>query len=241
MAIAYTNSANDNSPATTVVIDPAATANDVILFGTVADNTGATLTSWPASFSTIGGPQDTTFDSQTSFLGRKKQASGTEGPLTATFNVSFIGCTMSFSGVDNTTPEDVAVVVANQDTGANPRTLTASITPSANGCEIVAFAFGDVGSGVAVTFTFSTTAGTTGAWTKRQEITSGFYNMAAAHANQATAGAITVQVSGAASALMGMCLMLVALRPASGGGSTNGILVNGILVNGLLARGLAGD
>lgn len=220
MAIAYTNSVADTSPATTTAIDPAATALDVILNAAVSDGTDTTAATWPTSFDNLLGPQSTTTDNQVSRLSRKKSASGAEGSLTSTFPDNNIGLMISFSGCDNTTPEDVASVLTNQNTGANPRTLTASITPTTDGCEIVMFAFGDIQSGADVTFTFTESGTSTlGSITKRQDITSGFYNMAVAHASQATAGLCTVQVSGAGSANMGMCLMLVALRPASGGSS----------------------
>lgn len=216
MAIAFDASATDTTPATTTAINPGAAAGAYILDGAVSDSTLTTLSSWPAGFSTIAGPQTNTADNQTAFLGRKISASGSEGSLTTTFSENVIGAMMSFTGVDGTTPEDVTFVVANQNTAANPRTLTANITPVTDGAMIVAAAYADAQSGVVVTFTFSTTAGTTGAWSKPVEINNGFYNMAFAYAPQTTAGAITVQVSGAASANMGITLFVGALRPSGG-------------------------
>jgi hypothetical protein len=223
VAISFNTKVDDQTAGSTVVINPASAAHDVIIHPVVMDATGQTVSSWPSGFTTRGGPQDTTTDSQTSIMSMKDDASGAEGSLTSTLShASTIGSMLSYSGVDNTTPRDVAVVVANQNTGAVNRDVSASITPTTSGAWIVAIYFIDVTGSVNCTATMSTTAGSTGAWTQRTDIwDGGFVNCVVADAAW-TSGTVTVKATAGTSATSaGGCLMLVALRPAGGGGGAS--------------------
>lgn len=222
MAIAYHSGSlgSDTANADPAVITLGAiSAGEYIIAGVVSDAI-ATLTSLPSGFSQLGSILNTTADNQSLLVARKSSASGAEGALTFDMTQALIGIAIAFSGVDTTTPEDVAVagVTDGASTGASPRTISASLTTVTDGCMIVAFAGTDVAAGVDVTHTFSTTAGSTAAWTVPAggDINDGFFNCAIGYALQSTKGSVTVQVSsswtGGASA--GLSLMLVALRPA---------------------------
>ena len=240
MAISFNVIATNSTPADPLSINPGATANDVLILGVISDNNGTSMTAYPASFDQLVSPQVLGSDGQVLFTARKKTASGSEGALSINPTTNIIGFIMAISGADNTTPEDVTPVTANDDTAdGTPWTIDASITPVTDGCMIVAIMGSDTLTSVDAVHSFSTTSGTTGAWTVRADQRSAFYNVAVATAVQTTAGAITVRGEGAvagASAARSICL--IAVRPAAAAGGT-GRLVNGCLVNGLLTGYLA--
>lgn len=213
MAVTYNAESQNTTPANPISITPGATADDVILIVTVTDAlaTPSALTNFD-----ILVDQDTTSDNQTLAVYRKKDASGSEGALSVGSNQAMICLSATFSGVNNTTPEDVTAVVQNNNTAtASPWTISASITPVTDGCMIVAIMASDTTSSVDAAHTFATTSGTTGSWTNQNDINSGFYNVAIATCTQTTAEAITVEGTGTAGgASAGRSIALIALRPA---------------------------
>lgn len=222
MAIAYHSGSLGSDTANSdpaVITLGAISAGEYIIAGVVSDAIG-TLTSLPSGFSQLGSILDTTADNQSLLVARKTSASGSEGAMTFDMTQTLIGIAIAFSGVDTTTPEDVAVagVTDGASTGATGRTISASLTTVTDGCMLVAIAGTDVAAGVDVTHAFATTAGSTAAWTipSGGDIQDGFFNMAVGYALQSTAGPVTVRLtstwSGGANA--GLSLMLVALRPA---------------------------
>jgi len=222
VAIAYHSGSlgSDTTNADPAVITLGAiSAGEYIIAGVVSDAI-ATLTSLPSGFSQLGSILDTTGDNQSLLVARKASASGSEGALTFDMTQALIGVAIAFSGVDTTTPEDVAVVGVTDgaSTGATGRTISASLTTVTNGCMLVAIAGTDVAASTDVTHTFATTAGSTAAWTipTGGDIQDGFFNMAVGYALQSTAGAVTVRLTStwAGGANAGLSLMLVALRPS---------------------------
>lgn len=222
MAIAYHSGSlgSDTTNADPAVITLGAiSAGEYIIAGVVSDAI-ATLTSLPSGFSQLGSILDTTADNQSLLVARKASASGSEGALTFDMTQALIGVAIAFSGVDTTTPEDVAVVGVTDgaSSGATGRTISASLTTVTNGCMLVAIAGTDVAASTDVTHTFATTAGSTAAWTipTGGDIQDGFFNMAVGYALQSTAGAVTVRLTStwAGGANAGLSLMLVALRPS---------------------------
>ena len=240
MAISFNKVVTNSTPASPLAINPAATANDVLISGQVCDfNDGSTFS--VTGFDVID-RQETTTDAQNLGVNRKKAATGSEGSLNITNSAgrAMIGFILALTGGDNTTPEDVTSVKANNNTGASsPATLSASITPTTDGCMIVAIMGTDTTGSLNATTTFSTTSGTTGAWTTQADLNSGFNNIAVGTALQTTAGAITVQGSSTfASGTAGRAIILMAIRPAAGGAADpEGRLIGGKLLRGGLLRG----
>ena len=146
-----------------------------------------------------------------------KIADGSETTVSFTTNsgnAMIAGCA-AFSGIDTTTPLDVAPVsIANS---ASSTTSDISITPVTNGAVLARVQCCDNGSTDA-TFTFSTTSGTTGAWTTRVDQHASYYDVALGTAEQTTAGAITNRCTTSVSG--GRIGWLFALRPAAGGGAS---------------------
>ena len=232
MAIALTNSASNSTPATSPTLDPAAALHDVIIAAMVCDQAGATVTPL-GGFDTLV-DQATTTDGMKTGVVRKKDASGSEGTIAPiTMNDTGIVGSLAFSGVDNTTSENLTTIVVNQNTGsASPLVVdSGSFTPTVDGCMIVAIMGVDNASSGDTTTTFSTISGTTGAWTKPIDITNGaFRNMAMAYALQTTAGAITVRASTTIGAgNMGGALAIIVLQPAGGGGGGSGAAVSNLI------------
>jgi len=250
MAISFNKVVTNSTPASPLAIDPAATANDVLISGEVCDFTDSSTFSITA-FDAIA-RQETTTDAQNLGVNRKKAATGSEGSLNITNSAAraMIGFILALTGADNTTPEDVTTVVVNNNTGAaSPATLTANITPVTDGCMIVAIMGTDTTASVNATTTFSTTSGTTGAWTTRADLNSGFNNIAVGTALQTTAGAITVQGSSSfASGTAGRAMIVMAIRPGAGGAAAfslnaepGSFTVTGAAAGVLAARILSAD
>jgi hypothetical protein len=175
MAAAYSNSWGNATPNHPLAVATSPTIHDVLIFGGVTDTAvDGPLTSLPTGFS-ADVSQATTADGQTLLCAHKNDASGSEGSIS--FSNSgphqMIGFVLAASGIDNTTPLDVAVVVANNNTAtATPWTVAASATPVTNGCLLVAVMGSDVTGGKDAVHTFNTTSGLTSAWTPRQDLNS---------------------------------------------------------------------
>ena len=228
MAITLNVIATNSANAHPLPINPGATLHDVLIAGVVTDSSGDGNPYAATSFDQLV-LQHTTADSQDLAVLRKKDASGSEGSLDITNNIAaeMIGFIMSLTGADNTTPEDVASTVANNNTAdASPWTIDTSITPVTDGCMIVAVMGSDTTSAsTPVVHTFATTVGTTGAWTVRADLGTGFRKISVATAIQTIAGAITVRGTGTLAAVSaGRSMALLAIRPAAVAGGLKGNL-----------------
>lgn len=210
----YSNSWVQSTPAANCDVVTSPNAHDVLLFWAVTD-TAATFT-WPGGFSELashsGGP-----DGQAAGVAIKYDATGSEGTLRVTPSAgSAIGGVVALSSCINSSSGLAFTTVEGHNDAANPSPLDIDVnaTPSGDGTTLISFGFGDVQGSDNVAFTVSTTAGTTGAWTQRQDQQSGFYNTAFSTATQTTAGAITVrQHMVVAPDQLGGCHILVGLLP----------------------------
>jgi hypothetical protein len=241
MSIAFDNSVSNITPATTLTINPGAAAGSTIIAVVCNDSASGVTFTWPSGFTEILNQLCASSDGGSIGIAIKNSATGSEGNLNITSSQSMIGCMTSFSGVDTTTPLDVtppaAVVVTTMT--ANPLIIDSNtLTPSNNGCELIAARLCDVSAGQSNPVTFSTLSGTSGAWTSIDVTNSAFYNVSLGYAPQTTAGGVVVRSSNAGSVSSAGVLFVFALRPA-GGASTSGRLVNGNLVNGSLLGSLA--
>lgn len=214
----------DSTLGPTVSVTVAVAAGDVLIAWLVEDTNPAgdsvNPSTWPSGFTHVHAI-DTFADGQVLSVGLKV-ATGAEGLLTFGFpsGNDCIGGVAAFSGRDGTTPQDVTAVEVSVDTaGASPWTVGASLTPVTNGCDLVAVMGSDITAAQDVVHSF---AGGGLTWTTVADQWSGdFENVAVGHAVQATAGAITVTGTGTRSgATAGRSMILLALRPAAGGGST---------------------
>lgn len=225
MTIAFNTSVADgDNSAPDWSVNPAAAAHDVLIAACCNDG-GAFTVTWPASFTEIGA-QNTTADGSQFRYAVKKDASGSEGALTIdqSGTANGVGMIASFSGCDNTTPDDgTKPAIVNQNTlqASGWNLTTASFTPSMNGCMIVALVNTDVGAGQDPTITVSNPTGTALTWSKVEyRDASGWANLTLAYALQATAGALTVRSTHTHTGTAGGSLTVFVLRPASGGGGT---------------------
>lgn len=210
--MAYSQSWVNSTPAHPIVVNVTPTAGDVLIAWQISDVTSASGAA-PTGFEAAAvADLVSTFDNSRLTVWIKKNATGSETTVSMTEASSnlLIGGVAAFSGIDNTTPQDVTAATFSSSTSGT--TASASLTPVTNGCDIFAILDADTG-GVDSTFSFSTTSGTTGSWTGRTDQNSGFYNVGSGTATQTTAGAITVQ--GAQSNAGGRLFALLALRPAT--------------------------
>lgn len=200
----------NSTPADPMVVTIAPAANDFLIGSAVTDNSAVlTLDTTPAGWTQRFRSQVTT-DGQTHQVIDKK-AAGTETSVTfdstdGNLSMAFVA---SFSGVDTTTPLDVAPATFSSSTAATTTDL--SLTPATNNCDLAFIQAQDNGN-ANYTFTFSTVVGTTGAWTTRVDQNSGFFNQALGSAVQATAGALTARCVSTSGGRSGI---LYALRPAA--------------------------
>lgn len=227
MAIAFSSSASNNTVANPSTVNPGATAGDTIIAAVQSNSTGSTVDSLASGFTQLGSSANTA-DAAFSVVARKTTATGSEGTIAPIdLSTTEIVALLNFSGVDQTTPENLTTIVVNQNTAANPIVVSSgSFTPTVDGCMIVAIYAVDAQSANNTTTTFSTTSGTTAAWTTPIDIvgaTSNRFQIAMGYALQTTAGAITVQAS-ASGDTAGATLYIVVLQPAAGGGG--GIVAN---------------
>lgn len=230
--MAYSNSWVNSTPAIELNIPVAPTAHDVLVLAFITDtqNAGDTVTIKEndvvatSNWTLVGSPQVTTGDNQTLWVYYKLDASGSETSIKPSISSTntIIGVVYAFSGRDNTAALDGGVGVGYQQAQTSSNTTntpTVSLTPASNGCDLVAINGADVSSsGANPTFTFSTTSGTTEAWTTRQDQNSTFWNLGSGTSSQVTAGAITVTCTRSVSS--GNALAVLALKPAAGGSTT---------------------
>lgn len=219
MAFAVTSWKN-NTRSTSVAVATSLALHDVAIAWAITDGTLGSFT-WPSGFTEIK-KQVCTADSQTLGVAIKKDCTGSEGTLTITCNEACVAGILGVSGADNTTQPDVTTPTpGNNDTAqASAWTITCAITPSTNGCLLVAVMGSDITatSASAVVHSFSDTGGLS--WTKHDDLNDGgFEKGGIGSATQATAAATTVTGTGTlAGKSAGRSLIVVAVRPAAGGG-----------------------
>lgn len=213
MAIAWKATWSNMTDANPCAVSTTADAGDYLIGAAQTDNNNASdLSSLTAGWSFLHARLGTTNDNA-SFRGFSKDAVAAGSDSVSITNASgntCVGMVHSFSGVDTVTPLDVAVVTTTSDVAGTDSDT--SITPTTNGAAIV-YMHGVDDSTSAVTWTFSTTSGTTGAWDKRSNLNSGFFHLGCGVATQATAGALTARAASSVSASRSG--VLVALRPAA--------------------------
>jgi hypothetical protein len=222
--MAYKNSWTNNTPASPCTVNITPAAGDIEVGAAITDSAGDTCTLPTGWTAVTGTPLQSTADGMTLFAFSRKSSAESSVVYDATHDS--IGNAASFDGRDQTTWLDVTpVTFANS---ANGTTMDINITPATDGCDLVFVAALDDGNSNS-TFTFTTTAGTTGAWTTRVDQNNGFLNLAIGTCTQVTAGAITARCTTSDSG--GRCGVLFALRPAAGGGggSTRPLIVPAIL------------
>ncbi len=212
--MAYKSSWTNSTPSSpcTVTISSTPTAGDILIGWAISDATTAgDCDGIPAGFTRVSTlPLTSSFDNMTMTVVYKK-SDGTETSVqfTATSGNNMIAGVASFDGRDGTTFLDVAPVVISRNTGSTTTDL--STTPITDADDLV-YVIGVDGGNSDYSFTFSTTVGTTGAWTTRVDQHSGFYNCAMGSATQATAGALTARCTSTNGGAVGV---LFALRPAA--------------------------
>ncbi len=224
MAITFNKHVDDTSGAThTLVIDPAATANDVLIIGAVTDSAGVTWV-WPSGFTEVCN-QFTSTDGQAFGVSYKGTATGSEGSLTTTNGGNDpIGFIASFTGCDNTTPLDIASPAVVNDNTATASAWTidsGAFTPATAGAWIVAIMGSDTTSGADAVHTFSNVgSGSAGTWIVPVDLNNSFKNIALGYAPW-TSGEIVVRGTGTiGGASAGRSMQIIVLRPAAANGST---------------------
>ena len=209
--MAYSNKWEQTTPANPCVITIAPNAGDIIIAWALNDEANVNdLDSDPSGYTLIDRSVVTTDNSTMRVV--YKVATGAETSIS--FNSSSgnlaIGGAIAFSGRDGTTPLDVTPNVFSSSTTGT--TVDNSITPVTDGVDLCHI-FDCDGGNSDYTFTFSTTSGTTGAWTTRVDQNSGFRNCGVGSATQTTAGALTAR--GTSTVTGGQIGVLIALRPAA--------------------------
>ena len=211
--MAFVQAWTNSTPASTQNVTVAPSAGRVLLAWQATDATSTAPTVIPSGFETTPLVDATsTTDGSRLTVWIKKNTTGAETTVTMSDNSGnlMIAGVAEFSGIDTTTPLDVAAVPFNTSTSVT--TGSASITPVTNGCDLAIVHLPDGSSGDR-TVSYSTTSGTTSAWTVRVDQTDGgFFNVALGTASQTTAGALTAQASQSISG--GLVMVLVALRLA---------------------------
>lgn len=245
MSIAFDHSASGGTTAVTpLAINPGAAAGSTIIEFVCNDSASGVTWTFPASFTQLLNQLCASSDGGSVAVSYKTTASGSEGSINTTNSGStlMIGGMAAFSGVDQTTPIDVTppAAVVNTTMTANPLVMASnSMTTVTDGCMIIAVRLCDVSAGQSNPVTFSTTTGSTGAWTSLNETNNAFYNVSLGYASQSTAGAVVVSSTNGGSVSSAGVLFVFALRPAGAGGGGAGHLVDGNLVNGSLIGSLA--
>lgn len=212
----------NDTAANSINVATSLAAHDVAIAWAVSDSSITTYTALTgfSAWTTVAN----TKDGQKIAVAIKTDCTGSEGTVTLAANNGIIGGILGITGMDNTTQPDVAIVTGNNSAGsASPWSQAASsLTPATNGALLVALFGSDVTASTAsspdVVFTNSGTGLT---WTNEAVSNDGGFRKATiGTATQATAAAITVTGTGTlASATAGPSIIVVALRPASGGGS----------------------
>lgn len=208
--MAYKNAWTNSTPADPCTVTIAPAANDFLIGWAITDSTSGADTVPSGWTQTFRGTS--TFDGAALLVGYKlADGSETSAAFNSTGSNTMIAGVLSFDSIDTTTPLDVTPVTFSSSTGST--TTSMSITPATDGCDIV-FVQGQDAGNSDYTFTFSTTSGTTGAWTTRVDQRSGFFNAGAGSAVQTTAGALTAQCVSTSGGRIGV---LYALRTTGGG------------------------
>jgi len=226
MAIAYvTRVDNDTSAANPLSLTPSATAHDVLIAGVVNDTSTATTFTWGSGGSALTEVkrQLTTADGQNLGVAIKNDATGSEGAISITPSAdALLGFIARYSGCDNTTPQDVAADVVNNNTATSSAwTIDSnSITPVTAGAWIVCIMGSDDTVGGNDVHTFSTVSGSTGAWNVRADLCdtgfSSFRNIAIADAPW-TSGSVVVRGTGTLGGhSAGRSMVTMVLRPSGG-------------------------
>lgn len=214
MAADYSNSWVTSTPANPVSVTISPAADDLLISVAITDTAAAgDLDSTPSGWTQQHRGQSTN-DNMT-FQSCWKKATGAETAVAfqSSSTNSQIAGVIACSGVDTATPLDVTPATVASSTAQTTTDL--SITPVSDGCLLVYVIGVDAGSSD-YSFSFSTTAGSTGSWTVRRDINNGFLNYAIATAVQTTAGAVTVRCTSTSGGRVGV---LYALRPAATGTS----------------------
>jgi hypothetical protein len=219
--LSYSNSWVNSTPAHPLVITVAPNAHDNLQICVVTDASATESFTWPSGFVQISNRPFGT-DGSTLATAEKVDATGSETTLSIsnTLSHAMIGGVVAHSGRNNTTGQDVtAIDVFNSTAQASPWTQAGTISPATDGCDIVAFFDSDTTGGTDPVHSFADTIPLT--WTVRQDQNSGFYNWAFATAPQATHASTTVTGTGTLVAeSAGRAMLVMALRPAAGGGAT---------------------
>jgi len=195
-----------------VSIAPAA---DEFLIAWAITDAQVTLEAYSAGWTPLASLRSTADSADLFVLYRVADGSETTVSFQTSSNSMIAGCA-AFSGIDTTTPLDVAPV--SIENSASSMTSDISITPATNGVVLARVQCCDTWDITDVTFTFSTTAGTTGAWTTHVDQHASYYDVALGTAEQTTAGALTNRCTTSVSG--GRIGWLFALRPAAGSGSS---------------------
>lgn len=214
--MAFSGAWGNSTPAATQDITIAPNEGDLLLCYACDDVNGTmfenyTFTGWTElTLSSL----NSTNDNQAFHVWYKiAGASETSANLDIDVGINFIAGVVAFSGIDTADPFDVTTV--ESESGASASTTTdISITPETNGCDIVFLEGRDTST--STSFTFSTTSGTTGSWTTRNDQHGGtYYHLGAGSCVQTTASALTARSTAANG---GHGAVLIALKPSGGGG-----------------------
>jgi hypothetical protein len=222
--MAYSNSWSNNTAAHPIVVTVAPSANDVLVAWVTNDSAAAQTFTWPAGFTEVANLLISSGDGASLGVAIKNQATGSETTLSisnaATGNM--IGGVTAFSGRNNTTPQDVtasAAIASGIDVTPATFSQDLAITPVTNGDDICAICMSDNSlNDFNTTITFTDTGALS--WTTHQDIwDSGARNIAAGHALQSTAAAMTVTASGISTGgtqnSVWTAVVLLALKSAS--------------------------
>lgn len=188
----------------------------------VTDSTSTSGAGPGTGWTQIGSWVVNTVDAQSLSLWVKNTPfAGGETSLNMTTSTVALNGAAALDGIDGTTIIDgTPPTPANNNTGAaSPVTISLAITPTVNGCRIVALMGTDVLTSQDVVHTFADTGGLS--WGVLADQRDGFRNCGVAIATQATAAATTVTGTGTYSSggNAGRSLILVSLNPSGGGGA----------------------
>jgi hypothetical protein len=217
MAIAFSNSWVNTTPATSLSITIAPAANDVLIAAVAADSgIPPDAIMWPGPWVSMG-IQGVGGDGQIFSVAMLRKATGSETSVVISSVASLIGMVLAFSGVDNTSPLDTSTRhYSCTDTSVglpSPYQARQGIEPADDGSMLVNIVGFDSTPTGDVSYAFSDDTALT--WTVRRDINSGFINIGAGTAPQTTAGPVLAKCVGTlASSSAGWCAALFALRPA---------------------------
>lgn len=207
--MSYVQGWSNSTPADPCVVTISPSSGSVLIGFAVTDTTNASdLDTTPAGWTQLFRAQTTTDAMTLQVIYKVSDGSETSVSFDSSSSNASIGGVAEFSGRNTTTPLDVTPVTFSSNTADT--TTSISITPVTDNSDLVFVQGQDDGSSD-YSFSFSTTSGTTGAWTTRIDQNSGFLNQALGSAVQSTAGALTAQVVSTSGGRAGI---LIALRVA---------------------------